>query len=346
MMIRMKYMKNKANLTPHKVNQVIFLLVLAGVAFYLASTRILAGWELYYRTWIMVIGDIMAFFILPVSFLALFLTGNLKELSKENGIGGKITYVFIVLLVSAALFLYLMIGGLFLWGRHSWEKESRLSADMLEGIRTADIADHTVSNYYVCNSFFLKKKIPYTEEIEQLKAEKIFEETGRWPETELPSEEKTGDSFVQMLQDEKKQQEDTDTVQSIQKDEASGLAVEEAYDCLYREVFASLGDAYDCRYNAKGNFYAQLSEEKGRLNEETPEMDIVRTVVYDRISKNGKCHLFVYYETYYDQDGLEYTTAIRNTYAVDMTTGKVTESGKHAWEDTGCEAYQEAAGEP
>lgn len=70
------------------------------------------------------------------------------------------------------------------------------------------------------------------------------------------------------------------------------------------------------------------------------------TVVKYNPWKNDKCHIFVYYETYYDQEGLEYTTAIRNTYAVDRKTGKVTESGKHAWEDTGNKAYREAAGEP
>ena len=130
-----------------------------------------------------------------------------------------------------------------------------------------------------------------------------------------------------------------------QKEEDTMLSVEEAYDLLYHKVFEPLGDVYDCRYNAKGNFYGFLSEGKGKLNDETPEMDTVRTVVYDRISKNNKCHIFVYYETYLNQDGSEYTTAIRNTYAVDMTTGTVTESGKHAWADTGSAAYQEAAGE-
>ncbi len=48
------------------------------------------------------------------------------------------------------------------------------------------------------------------------------------------------------------------------------------------------------------------------------------TVVKYNPWKNSKCHIFVYYETYYDQ-GM---------------------SGRHAWEDTGNKAYREAAGEP
>lgn len=122
--------------------------------------------------------------------------------------------------------------------------------------------------------------------------------------------------------------------------------VEGAYRCLYEEVFEPLGDDYDCRYNAKGNFYAVLSHGRGIPAEGLPEMDTERTVVYDRISKNGECHLFVCYETWYDESGSEYTTAIRNSYAVNRTTGEVTASGKHSWEQAGSEEYQEAAGEP
>ena len=121
--------------------------------------------------------------------------------------------------------------------------------------------------------------------------------------------------------------------------------VEGAYLSLYREVFEPEGARYECSYNAKGNFYAVLSEGRGRPAADQPEMDTKTTIVYDRESKNGECHLFVCYETYYDEYGSEYTTAIRNTYAVNRSTGEVTASGKRAWEDVGSQEYQEAAGE-
>lgn len=121
--------------------------------------------------------------------------------------------------------------------------------------------------------------------------------------------------------------------------------VEGAYLCLYREVFEPEGARYECSYNAKGNFYAVLSEGRGKPAADQPEMDTRITVVYDRESKNGECHLFVCYETYYDENGSEYTTAIRNTYAVNRSTGEATASGKRAWEDVGSQEYQEAAGE-
>lgn len=126
---------------------------------------------------------------------------------------------------------------------------------------------------------------------------------------------------------------------------AEPQSVEGAYRCLYEQVFKEQGAVYDCRCDAKGNFYAFLAEGKNVPSSGTEELRTEYTVVYDRVSENGKCHLFVYYETFYNEDGTKYGTAILNTYAVNMETGEVTASGKQAWADIGTEAYQEATGE-
>lgn len=317
-------MNDKKKLTPFQINIIFFVIFLLLTICYYTSAAIFEEKGLYYRTWITVIGDILAFLILPASFVSLFVTGKPERLREEKGTGGKIAYALTVFLFCGLLFWYIRAGSTYLWGRSSWEKETYIAVDVIEGITPADIAKNIVTNYYISDSIFLKKIISDNEEAERFQEEAGFGEnrfgiTRERLEGELLPEER--------------------------EDKNAGLSVEEAYDCLYHEVFEPLGDAYDCRYNAKGNFYGFLSEGKGKLNDETPEMNTVRTVVYDRISKNNKCHIFVYYETYYNQDGSEYTTAIRNTYAVDMTAGKVTESGKHAWADAGCAAYQEAAGE-
>lgn len=133
--------------------------------------------------------------------------------------------------------------------------------------------------------------------------------------------------------------------EAVAEHEASPYFVEGAYKELYEEMFADNGYPYDCRYNAKGNFYAWLCNGEGELESTPGTFDYTETVVYDRESKNGKCHLFVHYRTYY-QDGTEYTTAILDMYAVDMKTGRVYASGRHAWADVGNEAYREATGEP
>lgn len=121
--------------------------------------------------------------------------------------------------------------------------------------------------------------------------------------------------------------------------------VEGAFGALYREIFEPVGDTYECRYNAKGNWYIVLSPGSIVLGGETEARDTVRTLVYDRESKNGECHLIVYYEEILNEDGSEYTTAIRNTYAIQMSDGTVIPSGKHAWADVGNSYYQEATGE-
>ena len=97
-------------------------------------------------------------------------------------------------------------------------------------------------------------------------------------------------------------------------------------------------------YNAKGNFYATLGEGTAELEGAPGIFAYKDTVVYDRESQNGKCHLFVYYRTYY-QDGTEYSTEILDMYAVDKKTGDVYASGRHDWADVGNEAHREATGE-
>lgn len=121
------------------------------------------------------------------------------------------------------------------------------------------------------------------------------------------------------------------------------LTPEGAYEKLYQTVFEPEGDRYECLYNAKGNFYAVLGEE-----EETKEgerLQTRRTVVYDRISRNNKCQLFVYYKEYYGEDGSDRGTLILNFYAVDRSTGEVTAGEKTAWAETASERYQKATGE-
>ncbi|MED9903718.1 MAG: hypothetical protein UFG06_05995 [Lachnospiraceae bacterium] len=136
------------------------------------------------------------------------------------------------------------------------------------------------------------------------------------------------------------------TFEEIAKEhEASPLYAEGAYKVLYDKLFADNGYAYDYDYNAKGNFYAFLCEGSGELESTPGTYDYTETIVYDRESKNGKCHLFVYYRTYY-KDGEEFTTDILDMYAVDKKTGDVYASGRHAWEDVGSKEYCDATGEP
>lgn len=106
---------------------------------------------------------------------------------------------------------------------------------------------------------------------------------------------------------------------------------ESAYEKLYETVFAPEGYSSETTYNAKGNFYAVLSREE--------DEDADRTVVYDRVSKNGKCQIFVCYS------GSGQNERIFDFYAVDMESGTVTAGNKQAWTQTASAQYQEATGE-
>ena len=118
---------------------------------------------------------------------------------------------------------------------------------------------------------------------------------------------------------------------------------EGAYKKLDETIFEEQDWAYENSYNAKGNFYGILG-----MTEEEFQGNLVPvrwTVVHDRVSQNGECILFVAYRIYLNEDGDELSTGIENTYAVNMSTGEVTPSGKKAWADVGTKEYQEAAGE-
>lgn len=129
--------------------------------------------------------------------------------------------------------------------------------------------------------------------------------------------------------------------------EASTFYTEGAYKALYDALFAAAGYPYKPSYNAKGNFYAYLTEGTGTLESVEEVMNTMETVVYDRVSENGKCHLFVHYREYYQVgETMPYTTEIVDMYAVDMATGQVYTSGRHAWADLGSEEYRKATGEP
>ena len=121
------------------------------------------------------------------------------------------------------------------------------------------------------------------------------------------------------------------------------LTPEGAFDKLYAAVFAPEGYTYECTYNAKGNFYAILSEWETENGEQ--KLHVTKTAVYDRISKNGKCQLFVCYNEYTTLDGGEWSTEIAEFYAVDRQTGEVTAGNKTSWSQPASKAYQEATGD-
>ena len=146
----------------------------------------------------------------------------------------------------------------------------------------------------------------------------------------LPEDETTGkDDYTN----------EDDSVEVTQEDNIEELAY-----AVYEQELIQKEDNFEFTYNAKGNPYVILGSGEGQLDGQT--IQIRRTLVYDRTSKNGKCEIFVYYEEHYDMDGNQQdNTTILNMYAVDKETKTVYTADRFAWADVGNETYRKAVGE-
>ena len=140
-----------------------------------------------------------------------------------------------------------------------------------------------------------------------------------------------------------------DIMKNIEESEVSISAIydyleltetDETYDgycAIYRKYFA--GDGYDFKisYSAKGDSRVILNE-----NEEAIEF-----LVYDRLSENEKCELYVLYRSKKNAEG-SWNIAeaeILDIFAYEMSAKDVISSGKTSWSVAGSETYYEVTGE-
>lgn len=124
---------------------------------------------------------------------------------------------------------------------------------------------------------------------------------------------------------------------------------EEAAQRIYEDVLEEQGYSYEVCYNAKGNLYIDLGQRPAGQEGDSETDGFYRmTLVYDRLSRNGACELFVLYKEYQPESESgrsQGEPAIVNFYGVDTETGKVIAAGKTGWAEVGCKEYREATGE-
>lgn len=112
-------------------------------------------------------------------------------------------------------------------------------------------------------------------------------------------------------------------------------SVQMIYNKHYRDNPNSLPVPY-CTYNAKGNFYAEVMKKNHSQ----------LLLVYNGMSENGKCYLFVAEEEHYDVDGTKLdNTSLREFYAVNLEEGEVYEAHKTSWGGAESEEYRKATRE-
>lgn len=119
-----------------------------------------------------------------------------------------------------------------------------------------------------------------------------------------------------------------DYVTLIETDE-----IYDGYRTIYQQYFAAEGCDFMISYSASGNSRVILNE-----NEE-----IIEILVYDRLSENEKCELYVWYRSKKNADGSWYISEaqILDIFAYSMSTKDVISSGKTSWSATGSEEYYE-----
>lgn len=112
-------------------------------------------------------------------------------------------------------------------------------------------------------------------------------------------------------------------------------AVQMIYEKHYQDDPDSLSAPY-CTYNAKGNFYAEVVDKNNSR--------IV--LVYNGMSENGKCYLFVAEEEHFDTEGsMLDNTSLLEFYAVNLDEGEVYEAHKTTWGGVESQEYREATRE-
>ena len=118
-----------------------------------------------------------------------------------------------------------------------------------------------------------------------------------------------------------------DYVTLIETDE-----IYDGYRTIYQQYFADEGCDFMISYGANGNSRVILNE-----NEE-----IIEYLVYDRLSENEKCELYVLYRSKKNTDGSWYISEaeILDIFAYSMSTKDVVSSGKTSWSATGSEEHE------
>ena len=108
------------------------------------------------------------------------------------------------------------------------------------------------------------------------------------------------------------------------------------YDYMAAAGMLSAGDAGIIRNGstAKGTFYSVF--ETGEADGSTYE----NRLVYDRVSENGQCDLFVYEQVVSGSD-----TGLLGFYAVNKTTNEVFSADRNSWGGVSSREYQDATGE-
>ena len=193
-------MNKKTSLKVLKINFIIFIVTFVLAVLYLGSRELFAFADLYYRTWVIIIGEVITFLILPLVAMALPVTGCIglvatrrDEAENSGKKGGKIAITIVSIVMIMIAILYLLLGGLLymLVREEAIEEESYITSDIIEGVSQGHVGweSYNVYEYYTPATIFLKKTYEPRWQIIEWKAQEEYGETFCVAESDKEREE-------------------------------------------------------------------------------------------------------------------------------------------------------------
>ena len=315
------------------------VLVLYAGLFYGAGGLLPEGY--HYRSWFQILSIMFTCegcIILSLYWIIKLIMFKDDISRKTNGIKmfQDICLVVIWLCIAAALIIYQLMTFI------GMDEETSVNSDGLIYISSGNgyVSDHY---YNVKVGPFIRRNLTTKEYIEYGLTNELNGNDDD-SQNDMNNSENSNDGYSDNNTENDTQSEDFSQEQDSASDSTettdTGSAVTEESLAVYRymmdtgEITDGNPDKVSYGYTAKGNFYAIF---------ETDDSDGVtceKHLVYDRVSENGKCDLFVYQQ---EQAGAD--TQILGFYAVNRETNQVVSADKTTWGGVSSKEYQDATGE-
>lgn len=170
----------------------VFAVSLVLSLFYLISKNLMASVGWYYRNWVVVIGEIITFLVMPVSLFIIVIGGSFFEASRVNNKAAGFTLRAAGALGCVTAFLYFTLGSLYYLVVRSdvFEKETFWDYHIIEGITQYYTEDSYPQRYEYYESVppFLKKSYRQISVIMEQKAEEKYGEAFTADEEDIEGE--------------------------------------------------------------------------------------------------------------------------------------------------------------
>lgn len=336
----------------HPLRKILIIIYIVYLGLYCGLDALLSPCGIEFRTWFQVI-SLLYLWLFPVVGIA-YLIYAWREKQIEERMSGKAERDMVqnrAFRWGTGLFLFayglaMMIVSLFLLVLmiFSVDSEKRLDEGILRVEKMETMYGGEYS-YYEPVAFFFRKKIDgveypdswhdENEEIgnnEKIRGYKEIWENQKMNLTETGYSDRQYD-FVEEYQEKK---DNARYLNVYDGDQPLADAVWLIYEKHYVDNPNSESEMPCFSYNAKGNFYAEVMGKDHSCV----------LLVYNGVSENGKCQLFVAEEEHYDVGGSQLdNTSLLEFYAVNLEEGQVYEAHKDTWGGAESEEYRKATEE-